>query len=76
MTPCDDGSAPRATAQKGACAPDREVVVLVVDERRDAAVGVVLGVLWRLVLALLEVEVDRLVSQAELLQDEGDLPVR
>ena len=46
-----------------------------VDDRRDAAVGVVLGVLGGLVLALLEVEVDGLVGQAELLKDEGDLPV-
>ena len=46
-----------------------------VDDRRDAAVRVVLGVRGRLVLAALEVEVDGLVGQAELLEDDGDLPV-
>ena len=39
-------------------APDDKVIVAVVDERRDAPVRVVLCVLRRLLLALLEVEVD------------------
>ena len=48
---------------------------MVVDDSRDAAVGVVLGsVLGGFVLALLEVEVNWLVRQAELLKDDGDLP--
>lgn len=45
-----------------------------VDERRDTPVGVVLGVLGLLLLALVQVEVDRLVLEAELLKDDGGLP--
>lgn len=59
----------------GARSPDDEVVVPVVDERRDTPVGVVLGVLGLLLLALVQVEVDRLVLEAELLKDDGGLPI-
>ena len=45
-----------------------------VDERRDTPVRVVLGVLGRLLLELVEVEVDALVGEAQLSQDEGDFP--
>lgn len=47
--------------------PNDEIIVVMVDKRRNAAVRVVLCVLWRLLLALLEVEVDGLVLQTELL---------
>ena len=57
-------------------APEREVVVVVVDDGRDAAVGVELGVLRPLLLALLEVEIDRLVRETELFKDNGDFPRR
>ena len=56
--------------------PDHEVAVVVVDERRDAPVGVVLGVLLILLLVLAEVEVDGAVVEAELLEDDDYLPVR
>ena len=52
--------------------PHHEVVVVVVDERRDAPVGVVLGVFRGLLLALGEVEEDVLVGEAELFQHERD----
>ncbi len=45
-----------------------------VDESGNTTVGVVLGVLGSLLLALLEVEVDGLVCQTKLLKDDGDLP--
>ena len=45
-----------------------------VDERGNATVGVELGELGGLVLALVELQVDRLVGQAKLLKNEGDLP--
>lgn len=45
-----------------------------VDDRRDTSVRVVLRMRFGLVLALLEVEVDRLVRQAKLLQHSGDFP--
>lgn len=46
-----------------------------IDEGRDAPVRVVLGVFGRLLLELVEVEVDALVGEAKLGQDESDLPV-
>lgn len=46
-----------------------------IDERRDTPVRVVFGVLGLLLLALVQVEVDRLVQEAELLKDDGGLPV-
>ena len=49
-------------AGRVAYSPQREVVVLVVDKRRDATVRVVFYVLRVLLLALLEVEVYRLVG--------------
>ena len=49
-------------------APEREVVVLVVDKRWDAAIRIVFDVFWSLLLPLLKVEVDRLVCQAKFLQ--------
>lgn len=45
-----------------------------VDERRDAAIGVILRVLWALVLLLGEIEVLRLEGQAQLCEGEGRLP--
>ena len=46
-----------------------------IDERRDTAVRVVLGVLGSLLLEFVKVEVDALVGEAKFGQDEGDLPV-
>ena len=46
-----------------------------VDEGRDAAVGVVLGVFRGLMLALAEVEEDRLVIESELFEDDHHLPM-
>ena len=54
--------------------PDNEVVVAVVDDSRDAAIGVVLGELGSFVLAFLEVKIDRFVRQAKLREHESDLP--
>ena len=54
--------------------PEDVVVVLVIDERRDAAVRVVLGVFGSLLLEFVKVEVDALVGEAKFGQDEGDLP--
>ena len=54
------------------CLKDNEVVPLAIDERRDAPVGVVLGVFRGLLLALGEVEEDVLVGEAELFQHERD----
>ena len=56
--------------------PKHEVVVLVVDDRGDTSVRVVLRVLGGLVLTLAEVEVDGVVGQTELLEDGGDLPAK
>ena len=60
---------------RGQNSPDGEVAVLVVDEGRDAAVGVVLGMRLSLLLALAEVEVDRLVVESELLEHDHHLPM-
>ena len=57
------------------CEPQHEVVVRVINNRGEAAVRVVLGELRRLLLAGLEVEEDGLVGQAELLENDRDLPV-
>lgn len=62
--------------RKAGSVPEDEVAILVVDERGDASVRVVLRVLWGLVLALAKVEVNRVVGQAELLEHDGDLPAK
>jgi len=54
--------------------PDDGVIVMVVDDGGDATVWVDLQVIWSLVLALGEVEVDRFVCQPEFFEDDGDLP--
>ena len=46
-----------------------------VDDRGNTAVGIILGEFGSLLLTLLEVKVYRLVGQAELLKDKGDLPL-
>ena len=56
--------------------PDDEVVVGMVDERRDTPVRVVLCVLRALVLVFVGVEVYELVVETEFAEDEGDFPVR
>ena len=61
--------------QDGAALKEDKVIVGVLDEGGIASVRVVLCVLALLVLALLEVEVDGFVGEAELLQREFDLPV-
>lgn len=56
--------------------PKNEIAVLVIDNSRNASVGVVLDVLWRLLLVFIEVEVDGVVGQPELLEDDSDLPAQ
>ena len=63
-TPCNDQT----------CIPDGEVVVLVVDNGRDAAVWVDFKVFWSLMLTVLEVEEDGLIAQAKLFEDEAGFP--
>lgn len=55
--------------------PDDKVVVLVVNQRRDASVRVELGMLRRSVLVLRKVDVNRVILEAELLEDDRDLPI-
>ena len=57
------------------CLPDGEVIVLVVYQRRNTAVRIVLRVFWFLVLARREVQVFTLVCQAELFKYDDNLPV-
>jgi hypothetical protein len=54
--------------------PNGEVVVSVVNDGGDAAVGVDLQILWTLVLLLAEIEVHGLVRQPEFFKDDGDFP--
>ena len=54
--------------------PDDEVGVLVVDQRGDAAVGIILGILLCLLHVGCEVVVDVAVVDAELLENDSDLP--
>ena len=54
--------------------PDDGVIVMMVNDGGDATVGVDLQVIWSLMLALVEVEVDRFVCQPEFFEDDGDLP--
>lgn len=56
-------------------APDRKVVLLVINERGDAAVRVEFRELGRFLLALAEVEVDGLVREPEQLEQIRDFPV-
>lgn len=55
-------------------APDDEVVVPVVNQRWDAPIRVVLRVLRALLLLLAEIKVLGFVREAELFEDECDLP--
>ena len=55
--------------------PNGEIVVVVVNDGGDTAVGVDLQKIWPLLLLFAEIEVDRLVRQPEFLEDDGDLPV-
>ena len=54
--------------------PDDEVVVVMVDDGGDATVRIDLQVIWSLVFALAEVEVDRFIRQPEFFEDDGDFP--
>ena len=54
--------------------PNDEVVVMVVDDGGDAAVGIELQVIWSLLLTRLEVEVDRFICQPEFFENDGDFP--
>ena len=54
--------------------PKNEVIVVVVDNGRDATVGVELHKVWTLLLALLEVEVDGFICQSEFFKDDGNFP--
>jgi hypothetical protein len=54
--------------------PNDEVVIVMVDDSRDAAVGVELQVFWALVLLLAKIEVHSLICQPELFKDDGGFP--
>ena len=54
--------------------PNNEIVVLVVDDRRNAAVGIDLQVFWGFMFLLAEVEIHRFVRQPEFFKDYGDFP--
>lgn len=54
--------------------PNDDVVIVVVNDGRDATVRVDLQVVWTLVLCLAEVEVDRFVRQPEFLKDDDSFP--
>ena len=54
--------------------PNDEVVVVMVDDGRDAAIGVKLQVFWALVLLLAKIEVHSLIRQPELFEDDGGFP--
>ena len=54
--------------------PNSEVVVLVIDDSRDATVTVDLQIIWGLLFALAEIKVDGLVRQPELFKNDGDFP--
>lgn len=47
-----------------------------IDQRRNAAVRIVLGVFWCLLLQAIEIKILGLICQFEFLQDDGDLPER
>lgn len=55
--------------------PEDEIVVLVVDDGRDATVRVELDVLGRLLLILFEVKIYGVIGQAEFFENDGNLPV-
>jgi len=55
--------------------PNGEVVVMVVDDGGDAAVGVNLQVFRSLLLFLAEIEVHGLIRQPEFFKNDGDFPV-
>ena len=54
--------------------PNNEIVVLVVDDRRNAAVGIDLQVFWGFMFLLAEVEIHGFVRQPEFFKDYGDFP--
>jgi hypothetical protein len=56
------------------CGPENEIVVLVVDDRRDSTVRVVLGEGWSLLIARLEFEKDGLIGEAEFFKHDGYFP--
>ena len=55
--------------------PDREIIVVAIDESRDASVGVVVDVGGLLLLVLVKVEHLHVALEAELLDEEADLPL-
>ena len=54
--------------------PNDEVIVFVVDNGGDAAVGVDLQEVWGFLLSLMEVEVHRFVRQPKFFENDGDFP--
>jgi len=54
--------------------PNDKVVVMMVDDGGDATVWVDLQVIWSLMLALAEVEVDSFVCQSQFLENDGGFP--
>lgn len=62
--------------RKGFLGPENEVIVLVVNQGRNTTVRVIFSELWLLLITGLEIEVDRLVREAEFLEYKGNLPAR
>ena len=54
--------------------PDDEIVVVMIDDGGDATVWIDLQIIWTLLLAFVEVEVDRFVRQPEFFEDDGGFP--
>lgn len=55
--------------------PQHEIAVSVVDNGGDTTIRVIFNELGGLLLVLGEVEIDRLIRQAQLLQNKSNLPV-
>ena len=54
--------------------PNDKVIVMVVNDGRDAAVGVNLQIFWSFLFLLAEVKIDGFVRQVEFFKNEGNFP--
>jgi hypothetical protein len=54
--------------------PNNEIVVVVVDDSRDATIRIDLQVFWSLLLFLAEIEIHRFVRQSEFFEDDHGFP--
>lgn len=62
----------RSVMQGRKAVPDGKVIILVIDEGRDTAIGVVLHVLGAF--EIIKIKVPGLIGEAEGVQHEGDFP--